>query len=320
MMGREHAAILASLPLAELAVCCDVAPGAAEHVPEGVRFVASAEEALAVDGLEAVFVCTPQDTHRPLVEAALEQGLAVFCEKPLAHDLADADAIVECARRTGGVLAAGHMLRFDPRYLAVHEAVSAGEIGRVVSIAARRNVPDFEGRIIVGRTTLPVEVAIHDFDVIRWLAGEVERVYAEAAVTGVVGEGRVDAVVVTLRLVSGAVAVVETNWAMRAASGLPGDYRLAVVGSQGSAFVELRDEGVAVFADGASRFPRSSGLVDVHGAYTGSYRTEDEHFLGLLRGGPSWPLTPDDSRAALAVALAVDRSIAEGRPVVVAEM
>ncbi len=106
MMGTEHAAILAASPSAELVVACDTDPGAAVRLPAGVRLTADLDDALDTPGLEAVVIATPQSHHLTAVRAALGRGLAVLCEKPVAHTLADADAIAALAgctwRTTGG--------------------------------------------------------------------------------------------------------------------------------------------------------------------------------------------------------------------------
>src|SRR5690348_4198319 len=104
MIGVPHLQALTSSPGARVVAACDVDPDAAERVPDGIAFGTDPEAALDAPGVEAVFVCTPQGTHRTLVESALARGLAVFCEKPIAHDLADADAMIAAAAATGRLL------------------------------------------------------------------------------------------------------------------------------------------------------------------------------------------------------------------------
>ena len=136
----------------------------------------------------------------------MRRRLAVFCEKPMAHSVEDADAMAACAGEHGALLAIGHTLRFDPGYIGVSERVAADEIGAIVHMAARWVAPQYEGRIISGRTTVPQEMMIHDIDIMRWLAGPVTRVYAEASPLPVTGPGP-DAAVATLTFASGAVAM-----------------------------------------------------------------------------------------------------------------
>lgn len=319
MIGVEHAAILCALPDAELLVVCDTDHGRSEAVPQGVGFTTELREALDAPGLEAVFVCTPQHSHAPVVEAALERGLAVFCEKPMAAGLDDADAMIAAADRHPGPLVIGHTLRFDPDYIAVRDAVAAGELGQVVSLSARWNAPDYEGRIISGRTTVPVEMCIHDLDVMRWLAGDIEAVYAEASPLQVTGPGP-DAVVGTVRFRSGAVGALDHNWIMASGSGLASDHRLAVFGTEGSAYVELRDTPAVVFGKDATRRINSKYRASANGVPFGALAAEDSYFVGMVRDGRPWPLTLADARAALVAALALDTAARLGRPVPLKEI
>jgi len=315
MIGQEHAGVLAGSPLADLLACCDLDPGAAARAPAGVPVTADLGELLDTPELEAVFVCTPQETHRQVATRALERGLYVFCEKPVAHTLDDTDALIARPEARAGRLVIGHTLRFSPDYLAIHDAVSSGAIGRVLSMAARRCVPAVEGKLIAARTNLAVEVGIHDLDVMRWLAGDIETVYAEEASLGVTGPGLADAVVGTLRFASGAVAAIEINWIMSPEPALRADYRLAVFGTKGSAFAEFSAPIVRVF--GGETAP-TGWRDDIHGSQSGVLVTEDEHFLAVVRGTRSWPITLADARAAVAAAVALDESARSGRPVRVA--
>ena len=317
MMGTSHVQVLDALPEARLIACCDIDAVVAERLPPGVALVSEVKALLAIDQLEAVFVCTPQERHLPIVEVCLDAGLFVFCEKPIAHDLQAADRIIAVARRTGGRFAVGHTMRFDPAYIALADTVASGSIGTPVHLSARRNVPAFEGRLLFNRTTLAVEVGVHDIDLLRWLAGPVERVFAMPATTSSLGDGAVDAITGTLRFESGAVGIVEFNWIMNSDSALSGDYRLAVFGTEGAGYVEMRDPTTTVFTPDGGKWLRTRGQFDVGGTATGIVAIEDRHFLATVRGLREWPVSIADARAALAVALALDRSMSEGKPVYV---
>jgi predicted dehydrogenase len=284
MMGASHVGVLNGLTSANLIGCCDVDSKSRSRVPEGVRFYENLEDLVARPELEAVFVCTPQDVHLPVINRCLQAGVAVFCEKPLAHDLASADRIIAAAAQSDSLLVVGHTMRFDPNYLEIVAAVAAGEIGEPVHLTARRNVPAFEGHMLARRTNLPVEVGIHDIDILRWIGGDITRVYAEPARTASLGEGAVDAVIGTLRFASGAVGIVEFNWVMKSETGLAGDYRLSVFGTEGAAYLEMRDPAATVFTQKGVRLLRTSGQADVHGTVSGILANEDRHFLATVRG------------------------------------
>src|ERR671931_292165 len=159
-MGSAHARTLAASARAELVVCHDVDATRARATPPGARFTTDFDDALAGSGLDAVVVATPEPAHREVAVAALEQGLHVLCEKPLAASLADADAIVEAAVTTSRLLAVGHVSRFDPRYEAVRRAVDDGSLGPPLHVSASRLSHVGERERYGPRTTLALELAV----------------------------------------------------------------------------------------------------------------------------------------------------------------
>jgi predicted dehydrogenase len=315
MMGREHAAILAASSAAELVVACDIDPDAAGRLPAGVRLVGDLETTLETPGLEAVVIATPPEHHRAAVDAAIRRGLAVFCEKPIAGSLEDADALVIAGSRPGVRLVIGHMLRFDPRYRAIAEAVHAGRLGRPIQLTMRGNVPDFEGRALAGRVSLAVENLVHAFDLWSWMVGPIVRVHGEASATEALGPGIVDSIVVTVRFASGAVGTLASAWNMPSSLGYASESFFSLLGSEGLAWVDGRDSGTGIVGPGLTSFPSTLSWPDPSGVPYGLYRAELEHFLAGVRDHRPWPVSLAEARAAVAVALAVDESIATGQPV-----
>jgi predicted dehydrogenase len=244
-----------------------------------------------------------------------------MCEKPLARSLADADAIVELGARPGARIVVGHMYRFDPRYRAIAEAVAQGSLGTPVQLTSRGNVPDYEGRLLAKRTSLANENGVHVFDLFQWLAGPIARVYGEASATDVLGPGVVDAIVVSIRFASGAIGSFTTSWLMPSALGYASEHFFSLQGSTGLAWIDARDSGTGIVGPGITSFPSTIGYRDPSGVPYGLYRMELEAFLAGVRDPDrwSWPITLTEARAALAVGLAVDRSIELGVPVTVGE-
>jgi predicted dehydrogenase len=321
VMGREHAAILATALLADLVVCVDIDPAARERTPPGVRFTTDLDEALDTPGLEALFIATPQKFHEDGVRRALERGLHVFCEKPIAHTLESADRIVALGEAYPGRLVIGHMMRFEPRWRALQAAARDGRLGHLVHLSTHGFTPDYEGIALADRINLVNENAIHGLDLLQWVGGPIERVYGEVSRTGVAGEGLVDAVAIALRFASGAIGTLETDWALPTATGVHSQSRTIVVGSAGLGWIDAPNSGITIMSTQATpSFPSNLVFSDPSGAEQGIYRIEDEFFLAKVRDGRPWPIDLPAARSALAVALAVDRSIELGRPVTVTEM
>lgn len=321
MMGKEHADILAASPMADLVIACDTSPSARHALPDGVALVESLEHALATPGLEAVVIATPQSHHRTAVSAAVKRGLAVFCEKPIAHSLEDADAICEMGMQPDARVVIGHCLRFDPRYRAIKEATDSGILGKPVQITARTNVPDFEGALLASRTSLAIENGVHLFDLMQWLVGPIVRVYAEATATFVLGEQLVDSIAMTVRFRCGAVGTYASSWLMPSKLGYPFEHFFSLQGSEGLAWIDERGSGTGIVGPGSTHFPSSISYRDPSGVPYGLYRTEIEAFLRGVRDSARWlwPITLAEARAALVVALAADDSIRLGQPIAIGE-
>src|SRR5215470_591428 len=113
--GLAHAAVLSMVPDCTLAGLVDPRRPATRSA-RGQGFKAPAfpsfEKLLEAEKPDAVFVCTPSDRHLPVAKAALEAGAAVFVEKPLAHTLADAEALATLATSTGRPVACGYVLPY----------------------------------------------------------------------------------------------------------------------------------------------------------------------------------------------------------------
>ncbi len=124
-LGEHHARILAELEEAELVAVADVRAERAERFASqyGCRALHDFRE---VAGLaEAVCLAVPTSEHGRIGSELLSRGLHVLVEKPMAHDLAAADALIEAAERSGRILHVGHSERFNPAVLAVRPLVKA---------------------------------------------------------------------------------------------------------------------------------------------------------------------------------------------------
>lgn len=312
MIGQVHARILRQTSDAEVVVVSDVDASLEQEVSEWTRFTTDVDEALEEPDLEAAWVCTPQHLHREIVTKALSKGLHVFCEKPMAASIEDAKVMIAASESEDDRLVIGHTLRFDPDYIAVKQAVDSGRLGEIVQMSARWNAPQHEGKIISGRTSVALEMMIHDLDIMRWIAGEIESVYGIAG-RAVVGPGS-DAAVAVVSFRSGAIAALDHNWIMADETAVRSDHRLAVFGSEGSAYVELRDTPAAVFASNRSDFVNTKYASFPNGIPSGALALEDAYFLRRVRDGRPWPLTLDDAFQAVLAAVAIDKSISQGIP------
>lgn len=321
-MGAFHAESLARrVPAARLAAVADPAPGVAERIATRLGCpVASTDPAavLADPAVEAVVIAAPARFHAGLVEAAARAGKAVFCEKPMATTLADADRAIAAAREAGVPLQVGFQRRFDRGFRAAHDLVAAGGIGTPHLLRSLTRDPDLEtepDRIPPG--TMFLETLIHDFDVLRWLNPGARAASVYAVADALVrpdwrDRGLLDTAMVLVRFDNRAMATAEASF--RAVYGY--DVRAEVFGSGGMATAgDLRRTSMtAATASGLTSAVSPTNLDLFHDAYV----AELAAFAACVRSGQRPAVTGEDALAALAIALAAIRSVATGAPVAVA--
>ena len=126
-MGQRHANVYRQLPEVQLRAVADLNPQAAHAAadPAGADVYADWHDVLARDDIQAVSICLPDWLHRDAVIAAAEAGKHILLEKPLAIEVADADAMVAAVERADITLLVGHTLHFDPRYAMPLEDIPA---------------------------------------------------------------------------------------------------------------------------------------------------------------------------------------------------
>ncbi|MFL5681365.1 MAG: Gfo/Idh/MocA family oxidoreductase, partial [Chloroflexota bacterium] len=180
-MGRNHLRVLSARDDARVAAVADPdrATLEAAATASGADAFDDPLEMIAAAELDAVVVAAPTTSHLPLALAAIERGLPVLVEKPLAATTDEALRIVAAARREEVPVQVGHVERFNPAVLELGRLLGTGWLSTIYSIASRRAGP-FPARIRdVGVT---VDLATHDADILSWIARErPERVYAETA-------------------------------------------------------------------------------------------------------------------------------------------
>ena len=234
-IGRMHARNVARHPRLQLATVFDVVATSALELAKALGASAAQSAAAVIDDptVQAVLIATPTETHVPLIEAAVRAGKAVLCEKPIDLDLARVDACWQAIAPLDPAVLIGFNRRYDPSFRALRDRVLAGEIGTVeqVVITSRDPAPP-PAQYVAGSGGLFRDMTIHDFDMARYLVGDIAEVSALGAnlIDPAIGAaGDIDAAMITLRATSG--ALVHINNSRRCAYGY--DQRLEVFGSAG---------------------------------------------------------------------------------------
>jgi len=322
-MGSFHGETLARrLPGATLAAVADPAPGAAEKLAAELgapKFFTNAADAFADPDIDAVVIAAPARFHADLVVAAAAAGKGVFCEKPMAITLADADRAIDAANAAGVVLQVGFNRRYAPDWAAARALLDNGTLGTPRLLRSVTRDPGGFDPSRVAPNTIFLETLIHDFDTLRYLNPGATAVEVFATATALVepewkDRGLLDTAVVVVRFDNGAVGTAEACF--EAAYGY--DVRGEVFGSGGMATMGDGRKTGMVFSGAAGQLADTArGDQEL---LTSAYIAELAEFVDAVRTCGSATVNGEDARAALEIALAAAQSVETGRPVLIAEL
>ena len=322
-IGQVHArTIVQRVPSARLVAIADPMPDAAANLAArfGVSTVSTDCLALINDAdIDAVMICTPTDTHATYIKAAAAAGKHIFCEKPIALDLAETDSALAAVSAAGVTLQIGFNRRFDANFVRMHQAVADGTIGipKIIHIISRDPAPPPISYIKVSGGIF-LDMTIHDWDIARFLMGsDIDEVYVQGAVTvdpAIGAAGDIDTHVTVLRFANGAIGTIDN--CRQAVYGY--DQRAEIFGSAGS-------------IETANNYPNNTTLSTANGVsrdlplnffmqrYAEAYAAEIESFVHAVNTDTPALVTGADARKALIAGLAAWRSYNERRPVRLAE-
>lgn len=320
-IGRYHARILRDHPDVATLVVADVDKDRASQVADELGAETARDLGALLGRVDALFIAAPTDTHAALIHAGVDAGLPIFCEKPIALDLASTREVVAHVQRAGATVQIGFQRRFDAGYQAAKRAVSEGGLGRVyvVRIAAHDPYPPHES-YLPGSGGIFRDMHIHDFDIARWVLGQdIVEVFVEGAVLADPMFGRhadVDTVAATLAFDGGTLGVM--TGARHDPLGC--DVRFEIFGSADSVSVGWDGRTpLRSLEPGMPPAPQHPYEIFLD-RFDAAYRRELAAFVDVARGLAPSPCTVADAEVALKVALACDRSRLEHRPVRVEEV
>lgn len=318
-MGGSHAANLIASPRTELAWVVDLDQERAASWAErsGARATAEMDEALADPAVDAVVIALPTSLHRMATERAAAAGKHVFCEKPIARTVADAEAMTAACATAGVILQVGHVVRFYPEYARIKQVIDAGTIGQVAMVRTqRRSAPIMERSPwfadLEKNGGLIIDLMIHDIDTLRWYFGEPERVYAHGLSYTEWQQTR-DVAMASMRFRNGTIAHLEASWAH-------GGFCTAieVSGEKGLLSHDSRRNATLTFesSENAALSNMSPQLTFTRPSTANPPMRELMHFVDAIQTGT--PVLTDGVEATrtLAVAQSVLDSMREERPIV----
>ncbi|KAG5185797.1 oxidoreductase [Tribonema minus] len=333
-IGRVHLETLASVPGVQPVIISDVVESVLKDVTAtyGVpKYTMDANEVIHHPDVEAVWICSPSQFHADQIKTCAKAGKHIFCEKPIATDLAGTIEAIKVAKDCGVKLMTAFQRRFDPSFARLQKVIAAGEVGKPVSAVLQSRDPGAPPFAYVkGGGGLFKDMAIHDLDIARWLMGscgknEPVQVYATGAcnvdqaileLKGSNPSEAIDTANILVEFESGSTATIQV--CRKATYGY--DQRVEFFGTEGLVKHDNVFPNTVSVWDGKSVRHADAIHNFFMTRYADAYKNETKAFCEILKSGGEVSPSGDDGRAALEMAMACDKSLKEGRPVKISEV
>jgi UDP-N-acetylglucosamine 3-dehydrogenase len=313
-MGETHAHNLQQMPNVEFVGAFDINEATVNRVASLYGTIAYTSFDQMMEEANPDFVCVLLQTslHKEYVFKVAEYGKHVFCEKPIALTLTDAEEMIKLCESKGVKLFIGHVVRFFPNYADIKTRIDAGEIGSLGVIHTKRNGPH-PGKAKAWYNSLEIsggvimDLMIHDIDYLRWLMGEVKTVY-----TMNYRDEELDYALVTLRFKNRMIANLEVCW------GYPGafNYAIELAGTKGVIRFNSNDTQSLIIRKHVVESNNSTVVaVPQSPSMRDPYYLEIEHFIQCIIEGKEPLVTSQDAFKSVEIALAAIQSSNTGLPV-----
>ena len=312
MMGAFHVdALTKRIRGANVTVVSDFFAEKAEEVAAqaGARAVADPIEAINAPDVDAVLIASPGAAHDEQVNACLDRGIPVLCEKPLTTDIASAYAIVQKERALGKqLIQVGFMRRFDPEYVALKKLITDGDLGNPLLVHCTHRNPNVPPHF--NSESMIRDSVVHEVDVARFLLDEeITNVQVlKGVATSSAPAGTSDPMIVVFETESGRLVTDE----IYVRTGVAYEVRTEVVGEQGSALIGLDQNLQVKSTNGRWGGQIAPGFVERFGP---AYDIELQRWVdaakrGTIDGPGAW-----DGYAAVAVCEAGVEAVRTGQKV-----
>ncbi len=309
-MGRLHLETFSAIDGVTIAAVADPDPERTGALAEkGIRTFGDGDEMLATVKADVAVIATPTAFHAPLAIRAFEKGMHVFCEKPMARNLADGQAMVKAAEKAGRKLAVGYVLRFHDAYILAHDYIADAKLGRIGTVRTSRCAenPQAWTRDIEAHGGAVFELLTHDLDWLTWSLGGVKRIFARGLAKGKAKVER-DYCLVVVRFENGVIGHLEGS--------------LAEVGESYASY-EIAGSGGLLAYDTRKSSVLEARLITSEGLRSSSETPRNERpfareihaFVEVLERDSAFEIFPQEALETLRLTSAVFESVRSGQPV-----
>ena len=265
--------------------------------------------------IDAVFICSPTNTHATIIKEAAVAGKHIFCEKPVSFSVEETEEALEVVKKAGVKLQVGFNRRFDPNFRKIRNLVQDGTIGEPHILRITSRDPEPPGvDYIKASGGLFMDMTIHDFDMARYIMdSEVVEVsaYGAVLVNPAIGEaGDIDTAIVSLKFANGALGVIDNS--RQAVYGY--DQRLEIFGNKGAAQAD-NNRPTNVEVSTVENVSKDKPLYFFLERYTQAYIYEVTEFAKAIIHDEPVICSGFDGLQAQRIAKAAKKSLETGTPV-----
>jgi len=313
--GEHHVDTLTQLPLAEVTAVCTRREWRLKEIAEkyGIpKTYTNYHDLLADKEIDMVSIVTHVKDHlRPTIDA-LQAEKHVFLEKPMADNAEECDQIIAEVKKTDKSFMVGHICRFDTAYALAKEEIEAGNLGKIISMHAKRNLAKWITPTHLEKLSALFGDGVHDLDLMFWYSGaKPVSVYAQTMNTRPELPND-DLGWAMFRLDSGAIAVIETIWCLPENVPYAIDACMEVIGTDGAIYIDNSGANYTVLTKKGWSYPQSTYWPKVHDLRRGYLKEELDYFLKCIRDGRKPEvITPEESKAVVAAIRMAEQSARE---------
>jgi len=317
IQGEQHVKAYKTHPLVELKAIADINEKRLKDVSEKYdiqgRYL-DYREMIEKEDLDLVSIVTPDFLHFEPVTFALNHGVNVIVEKPLAMNVEEAEKMVNLAKSKNLMLFVDFANRWNPPFAVAKEKVSSGELGKPLyayfRLSDTKYVP-FKMLSWAAKTSVVFFLMSHTADLARWIfEDEVDYVYAVASRKYLKSRGvdTYDYVIAILEFKNGGRALLESAWILPESLPSIVDFRAEILCEEGSIFIDDLCQGIEV-ASKTYEYPRYAGGYVINEKYIGFTREAIHHAVDCLIEGREPIITPEDALANTKILCSIIESI-----------
>ena len=327
--GWAHIEAIKAIPGFEIVALADPTPANLDHAASmvpGAKTYADYRRMLAEQkDLDAVAVITPSFLHAEVTIAALNRGLHVLCEKPMATKVEDANRMIEASKKSGKLLYIGFQKRFNPAHAKLHELAAAGEIGGIEFMSAALLRGDWNPQswkytnpktgvstnwryLTYTEGSALLEDGIHEMDVLNWiLEVPVARVMASGGNNIYKDRQTIDHAALIVEYETG--TKLSFDFCLFARNAGPEGRRMMLIGSEGVMYPE--DGKIAIRKRQGVRYVELKEEAKI----AADRETYDQYraFASDIRKGKPAAVGPEAGKLAIKIMLLAERSVREHR-------